>query len=126
MTKELLLKILSDKSIPSDARIMSDSGWEGDATDMDGVFYNREKNELVFTQGGLYEVSDYFLYTKKVLQKIGYLSKTYVKGKGWELVYDNELSDCSEEKLIKNIEEGKKFLLRNYAKDGLVESDFED
>ena len=116
-----IVKILSDKNIPSDARIMSDSGWEGDATDMDGVFYSRETNELVFNQGGIYEVIDYFLYTKKVLQKMGYFSKTYVKGEGWELVYDSSLSHYSEEKLIKEIEEGKKSLLERYAEKGLVE-----
>ena len=50
MTFAKLNKIIEENHIPHDVKLMSDSGWECDATDMDGIFYNREKNEIVFTQ----------------------------------------------------------------------------
>lgn len=50
MTFAELNKIIEDNNIPHDVKLMSDSGWECGATDMDGVYYNREKNEIVFTQ----------------------------------------------------------------------------
>ena len=62
MTMELLNKIIEDNNIPSDVHFMSDSGWECDPTEMDGVYYNRENNTIVFTQGTCadreYEQSD--------------------------------------------------------------------
>lgn len=62
MTMELLSKIIEDNNIPSDVHFMSDSGWECDPTEMDGVYYNRENNTIVFTQGTCadreYEQSD--------------------------------------------------------------------
>ena len=45
-----LLSLLNKHKIPLDADIQSDSGWECDATDMDGVYYNRKLNVIVFTQ----------------------------------------------------------------------------
>lgn len=50
MTFAELNKIIEDNNIPHDVKLMSDSGWECDASDMDGVYYNKEKNEIVFTQ----------------------------------------------------------------------------
>lgn len=50
MTFELLAKIMAQNSVPSDVKLMSDSGWECDATEMDGIFFNRKENILVFTQ----------------------------------------------------------------------------
>lgn len=46
-----LLKLLEKHNIPDDVTLMSNSGWECGATDMDGVYYNRPFNTLVFTQG---------------------------------------------------------------------------
>ena len=46
-----LQKIIIKNKLPDNVRIMSDSGWEVDATDIDGVYYNESKNVLVFTQG---------------------------------------------------------------------------
>lgn len=51
MTFEKLNALIDKYNIPSNVRMMSDSGWECDATDMDGVYYNKEQNILVFTQG---------------------------------------------------------------------------
>ena len=50
MTFAELNKIIEENNIPHDVKLMSDSGWECSATDMDGVYYNKEKNEIVFTQ----------------------------------------------------------------------------
>lgn len=50
MTFAEINKIIEENNIPHDVKLMSDSGWECSATDMDGVYYNREKNEIVFTQ----------------------------------------------------------------------------
>ena len=43
MTMELLSRILKENKIPENVHFMSDSGWECDPTEMDGVFYNRKK-----------------------------------------------------------------------------------
>ena len=45
-----LLKLIDKHNIPDDVLLRSDSGWECDATDMDGVYYNRKLNIIVFTQ----------------------------------------------------------------------------
>lgn len=52
MTRDLLNHILEENRIPGDVHFMSDSGWECDPTEMDGVFYHRNNNTIVFTQGG--------------------------------------------------------------------------
>ena len=52
MTMEKLHKIIIDNKIPMDVHFMSDSGWECGATDMDGVYYNKWENLIVFTQKG--------------------------------------------------------------------------
>ena len=45
-----LLGLINKHNIPDDVLLRSDSGWECDATDMDGVYYNRKLNVIVFTQ----------------------------------------------------------------------------
>lgn len=62
MTFDKLQKIINDNNIPSDVKLMSDSGWECDATEMDGVYYNQTRNEIVFTQEG--RDYDYHYYGK--------------------------------------------------------------
>ena len=49
MTIGKLLNLIKDLS--KDAVVMSDSEWECDATDCDGVYYSKEINTLVLTQG---------------------------------------------------------------------------
>lgn len=56
MNFEKLNALIDKYNIPSNVRMMSDSGWECDATDMDGVYYNKEQNILVFTQGDGQEI----------------------------------------------------------------------
>ena len=43
MTAGELINIFKQNNIPNDAILMSDSGWECSATDMDGVYYNKLK-----------------------------------------------------------------------------------
>ena len=50
MEMNTLLKLIDKHNIPYDVLLRSDSGWECDATDMDGVYYNRKLNVIVFTQ----------------------------------------------------------------------------
>ena len=49
MTFELLTEIIKENNIPSNVELLSDSGWECCATDMDGVYYNKLENTVVFT-----------------------------------------------------------------------------
>lgn len=50
MTFEYLSEIIQQYNIPHNVRLMSDSGWECDATDMNGILYNEKENIIVFTQ----------------------------------------------------------------------------
>ena len=45
-----LCEIIEQNNIPKDVELLSDSGWECDATSMNGVYYNKEENVIVFTQ----------------------------------------------------------------------------
>lgn len=47
------------KNVPDDAELLSNSGWECNETDMDGVWYNAELNEVHFTQGPAVNYSVY-------------------------------------------------------------------
>ena len=58
MTVCELFNIFKQNNIPNDATLMSDSGWECCTTDMDGVYYNKLKNVVVFTR----EISKYDRY----------------------------------------------------------------
>ena len=58
MTLEKLISIFQINNVPMDATLESDSGWECDPTNMDGVYYNSGENRVVFTQG--YGTDDYF------------------------------------------------------------------
>lgn len=50
MTFSELSKLIKKYKIPKDVKLESDSGWECDATDMDGVYYCKKTNTIVFTQ----------------------------------------------------------------------------
>ena len=50
MTYEKLKKLIEKYLIPEDVHLVSDSRWECDPTEMDGVYYDIGKNEIVFTQ----------------------------------------------------------------------------
>lgn len=59
MTFAQLNKLIETYRIPSSVTLMSDSGWECDATHMNGVYYNEEDNVIVFTQS-IHKCDSYF------------------------------------------------------------------
>ena len=73
MTFGQLHKIIVNNDIPDDVHLMSDSGWECSATEMNGVYYDKFKKLIVFTQEGE-PPSDSFsnweqLYPKRVISQ---------------------------------------------------------
>lgn len=50
MKLNTLLELINKHNINDDVVLRSDNGWECDAIDMDGVYYNRKLNVIVFTQ----------------------------------------------------------------------------
>lgn len=61
MTFEKLKELIKKYNIPSNVKLLSDSGWECDETEMDGVYYNEEENHIIFTQ----EFSEYEKYSNR-------------------------------------------------------------
>lgn len=45
-----LQNIIETNNIPKDVKLMSDSGWECDATEMSAAYYYQKGNVVVFTQ----------------------------------------------------------------------------
>lgn len=72
MTMELLCKIIEENNIPRDVHFVSDSGWECEPTEMDGVFYHWKNNTIVFTQGVCSE-------------------REYEQAEEWEILYAPDL-----------------------------------
>ncbi len=84
MTFKLLCKIIKKYELPDDILLLSDSGWECDETHMNGIWYNKNKNEIIITQGFLPEYDKYakmpeweLLYCKET-HKEEYQRKTHV------------------------------------------------
>lgn len=50
MTFDKLNKILQKNKISKNVKFMSDSGWECCATEMNGIYYNKKENIIIFTQ----------------------------------------------------------------------------
>lgn len=61
MTFVELAEIIKINNIPEDVKLMSDSGWECNETEMNGIWYNVELNTIVFTQG-IYMCCDNWYY----------------------------------------------------------------
>lgn len=74
MTFELLSKLIEENDIPKDVHLQSDSGWECSETEMDGVWYNRETNNIIFTQQGDEYDSEY---------------DSYMDNDAWELIFSS-------------------------------------
>lgn len=51
MTLQKLNELCVRHNIPKDVKLLSDSGWECGDTEMDGVYYCKRSNVIVFTQG---------------------------------------------------------------------------
>lgn len=49
MTYKELQNLIEGNNIQKDVIIQSDSGWEAGKTDIDTVYYNKEKNIIVLT-----------------------------------------------------------------------------
>lgn len=50
MTLEKINNLCKKYNIPNNVILQSDSGWECSETDMNGVYYNKKENKIVFTQ----------------------------------------------------------------------------
>ena len=50
MTLEKMKEIMDRNGVPGNARLMSNSGWELGATDMNGILWNPEENVIHFVQ----------------------------------------------------------------------------
>lgn len=50
MNVNILISFLIRNDIPLDAEIMTDSGWECDATEVDMIYYNSKTNVVVLTR----------------------------------------------------------------------------
>ena len=61
MTFDILQKIIKKNNIPRNVHLTSDSGWECNATEMDGIYYNQSINEIVFTQEGSLTIGKNFM-----------------------------------------------------------------
>jgi hypothetical protein len=60
MTFADLQLLIETHKIPKNVRLQSDSGWECSETDMNGVWYNRKTNTIIFTQGNHMERDAYY------------------------------------------------------------------
>lgn len=54
LTFEKLSNIIEKYNIPKDVHLMSDSGWECNATEMNSILYNKKENIIVFKQDSEY------------------------------------------------------------------------
>lgn len=70
MKLEELYEIIKKNSIPEDAILLSDSGWECSATNMDGIYYNKKENIIVFTQEFDEFDKDYYNNPEWIMLKI--------------------------------------------------------
>ena len=61
MTFDKLKELIEKYNIPGNVTLLSDSGWEVEETDMDGVFYNEAEKHIIFTQ----EFSKFEKYTNR-------------------------------------------------------------
>lgn len=94
MTYELLTKIIEENNIPKDVELMSDSGLECNETKMDGIFYNKELNKIIFTQSG----DEY----DKWFERTGWLC-IYGKLKSFRDEHGFDYHECFKTNCISNI-----------------------
>lgn len=77
ITFKQLQAFIEKEGIDPDVHLLSDSGWECGSTDMDGLYYNKKQNVIVFTQGGSmglsyalnYKPSDGWVYYENFKRK---------------------------------------------------------
>jgi hypothetical protein len=91
------LNVLKKYNIPEDVKILSNSGWECGATDIEAIYYNKEKNSITLVQGDtMYlrnHIGEYLIYIdEKVADKNAFNSTHNVVGK---FVHNKELLGTS-------------------------------
>lgn len=86
MTFKQLESIIIENNIPEDVKLMSDSGWECGATDMDGVYYHEKDNIIVFTQYSEY----YNTYPYPAIQGVFMEAFKMEENKNWKCLYNKE------------------------------------
>lgn len=82
MTVGIFKKLVEKYNIPDDAEMYSDSGWECSETDMDGVWYNEKRNEIIFTQYGFYTCEG-----ERNYESVGCIKGEKALEQGWKLIY---------------------------------------
>ena len=65
MTLEKMKERMERNGVPGNVRLMSNSGWELGATDMDGILWNPEENVIHFVQTAALEGDGIDGYDKK-------------------------------------------------------------
>lgn len=95
MTYELLTRIIEEHNIPKDVKMMSDSGWECEETEMNGIFYNEKENTLIFTQKGDHHDDCY--------QRAGWVC-IYGTLKNFKEKLGFDLYECYEQECISNVD----------------------
>ena len=108
MTMELLCQIIEENNIPRDVHFMSDSGWECDPTEMDGVYYDRENNTMYFTQEGDQNYERFeTLYTPDLIKvgDINVFPVTSTHGYGLEERFKKEIKAAGEFEMYYGIRE---------------------
>lgn len=91
------LNALKEHNIPEDVKILSNSGWECGATDIEAIYYNKEKNSITLVQGDtMYlrnHIGEYLIYIdEKVVDKNAF---NYTHNRIMALVPNSELYSFS-------------------------------
>ena len=68
-----LVELFDKFGVSEDVKLKSDSGWECSATEMNGIFYNKKENLIVFTQcngasGDEYSGQDWVCLTENYIE----------------------------------------------------------
>lgn len=82
MTFEILKKVIEKNNIPENVRLRQDCGWECSATELNGVWYNAERNEIQFTQSGKTEFDDEDEFSDRPGEQGSWILLYYDDGKG--------------------------------------------
>ena len=85
MTFELLEKIIKKNNIPPNVHLLQDCGWECGATELDGVWYNRKRNEIQFTQCG-----KFYFHGENVFKDMPHDVEESEHKSEWFLIYYND------------------------------------
>lgn len=106
MTFKQLQRIIKQNNIPENVLLRSNSGWECCATDMDGIYYNPNNNQLHFTQDILLEGKEYdegfagYPEDEHCDGWIGIKRVYQIKCKNIQKFFDDYVMDDSDAKLV--------------------------